>query len=213
MRDRALIREELAFIGTCDVCGQVRGKGVPAAELADRPHRGVGWTPTNVMINAFGIIGQTPFGALGDVMMVPDHSAEIRVDYEDGGPIEHLVLADIREADGSPWSCCPREFLRRALARLEKLGGLQLLAGFEQEFVYTGVEAQGGNRYWIDAFRRQGSFGEAYVVRHRHRHLFVMKLGHDHSARRGHFRIEPVRERLAGPNGEQENGAGEREEQ
>jgi glutamine synthetase len=161
---QGLIREELAFIGTCDVCGQVRGKGVPAAELADRPHRGVGWTPTNVMINAFGIIGQTPFGALGDVMMVPDHSAEIRVDYEDGGPIEHLVLADIREADGSPWSCCPREFLRRALARLEKLGGLQLLAGFEQEFVYTGVEAQGGNRYWIDAFRRQGSFGEAYVA-------------------------------------------------
>ena len=45
-----MIREELAFLGTCDISGQVRGKGVPASDLADRSHRAVGWTPTNVMI-------------------------------------------------------------------------------------------------------------------------------------------------------------------
>lgn len=159
-----MIREELAFIGTCDVSGQVRGKGVPAAELVDRPHLRIGWTPTNVMITAFGTIGETPFGALGDVMMIPDRAAEIRVDFEDGGPIEHLVLADICEPEGGPWACCPRAFLRRALARLKDLAGVELLAGFEQEFAYSGVEALGGNRYWLDAFRRQGSFGEAYVA-------------------------------------------------
>jgi glutamine synthetase len=158
-----VICEELAFLGTCDICGQLRGKGFPAAALAEGM-RGLGWTPTNVMITAFGIIGQTPFGSTGDVMLVPDPSARIRVDYEDGGPPEHLVLADIRNADGTPWSCCPREFLRRALARLQELAGLELMAGFEQEFAYSAVEGNGGNRYWLDAFRRQGSFGQTYVA-------------------------------------------------
>jgi glutamine synthetase len=159
-----VIREELAFLGTCDISGQVRGKGIPASDLAERSHRAVGWTPTNVMITAFGTIGETPFGALGDVMLSPDRMAEMRVDFEDEGPIERLILCDIRNADGSPWSCCPREFLRRALARLEAAAGLSVLAGFEQEFAYTGVEGDGGNRYWLDAFRRQGAFGETYVA-------------------------------------------------
>jgi glutamine synthetase len=159
-----VIREELAFLGTCDISGQVRGKGIPASDLVDRSHRAVGWTPTNVMITAFGTIGETPFGALGDVMLSPDRMAEMRVDFEDEGPIERLILCDIRNADGSPWSCCPREFLRRALARLEAAAGLSVLVGFEQEFAYTGVEGDGGNRYWLDAFRRQGAFGETYVA-------------------------------------------------
>ena len=39
-----------------------------------------------------------------------------------------------------PWECCPREFLRRAVAALVAAAGLHLIAAFEQEFVYTGVE-------------------------------------------------------------------------
>ncbi len=158
-----MIREELVFIATCDISGQVRGKAVPASELAERAVRGVGWTPTNTMITAFGVIGETPFGALGDVMLVPDPATEIRVDFEDGGPPEHFVLSDIRNTDGSAWACCPREFLRRGLAALEEVAGLKLMAGFEQEFVYTAIEGTTGNRYSLDAFRRQGSFGEVFV--------------------------------------------------
>ena len=30
-----MLREELIFVGTCDIAGQVRGKGFPAREL---PH-------------------------------------------------------------------------------------------------------------------------------------------------------------------------------
>lgn len=158
-----MIREELVFIATCDISGQMRGKAVPASDLAEGATRAVGWTPTNTMITAFGVIGETPFGALGDVMLVPDLATEIRVDFEDGGAPEHFVLGDLRNADGSPWACCPREFLRRGLAALEKVAGLQLLAGFEQEFVYTALEGPVGNRYSLDAYRRQGSFGEVFV--------------------------------------------------
>jgi glutamine synthetase len=77
---------------------------------------------------------------------------------------EHFYLGDIRETDGTPWSCCPRDFLRRGLAALEEVAGLRMLSAFEQEFVYTGVEELPGAAYSLDAYRRQGIFGEAFTA-------------------------------------------------
>src|SRR5262245_56512878 len=71
-RGDVMIREELIMICTCEIAGQVRGKAFPARELPARLARGVGWTPTNIMITTFGVIGDTPFGALGDLMLLPD---------------------------------------------------------------------------------------------------------------------------------------------
>ena len=65
------------------------------------------------MQTAFGPIWDTPFGTAGDLMIVPDAKAEVRVDFGDGTAPEHFFLGDIRNTDGSPWECCPREFLRR----------------------------------------------------------------------------------------------------
>jgi glutamine synthetase len=132
-------REELIFVGTCYIAGHVRGKGFPARELAARKKQGIGWTHSNLMQNAFGVILDTPFGTGGDLMVVPDMSAEARVDFDDGSAAEHFFLGDIRNTDGSAWECCPREFLRRAIAALDAASGLHLIAAFEQEFVYTGV--------------------------------------------------------------------------
>ena len=39
-----------------------------------------------------------------------------------------------------------------------------MLAAFEQEFVYTGVEHRPGATYSLDAHRRQGQFGEIYMA-------------------------------------------------
>ncbi|MFZ0396685.1 MAG: glutamine synthetase, partial [Methyloceanibacter sp.] len=159
-----MLREELIFVGTCDVAGHVRGKGFPARELAARKKQGIGWTHTNLMQNAFGVILDTPFGTGGDLMVVPDMIAEVRVDFDDGSAVEHFFLGDIRNTDGSPWECCPREFLRRAIAALDAASGLHLIAAFEQEFVYTGVEARPGHAYSLGAWRRQGEFGESVVA-------------------------------------------------
>ena len=54
--------------------------------------------------------------------------------------------------------------MRRALAALENESGLTILAAFEQEFVYTGVEHRPGATYALDAWRRQDRFGEAYMA-------------------------------------------------
>ncbi|MBN8875007.1 MAG: glutamine synthetase [Rhodospirillales bacterium] len=159
-----MLREPLIFVGTCDIAGHVRGKGFPARELAARRRKGVGWTHSNLMQSAFGAIFETPFGTGGDLMIVPDAETEVAVDFEDGSAPEHFILGDIRNTDGTPWACCPRDFLRRAIAAVREASALDVLATFEQEFVYTGNEARSGDSYALGAFRRQGIFGEAFVA-------------------------------------------------
>src|SRR5262249_19285074 len=144
--------------------GRVRGKGFPAKDLPERLVKGVGWVPTNSMISCFGIIGDTPFGATGDLVLVPDPDTEVTVRYDETSPPEHFYLGDVRGTDGRPWSCCPRDVLGRGPAALEAAAGYRLLAAFEQEFVYTGVEDLPGASYSLDAYRRQGIFGEAFTA-------------------------------------------------
>lgn len=122
----------LIFAATCDLAGKVRGKAFPAEDLEKRLKRGVGWTPTNVQINCFDGIADSPFGALGDLLLVPDARAEVRADF--GETIEHFMLGDIVTLEGEPWDFCTRSLLKAALARLEKVAGVRLLAAFEHEF-------------------------------------------------------------------------------
>jgi glutamine synthetase len=162
-----MLQEELVFVGTCDIGGLVRGKGFPASELKRRRKTGIGWTHSNLMQTCFGPIFDTPFGTGGDLMIVPDPSAEVRVDFGEGLPgarVEHVFLGDIRNTDGSAWECCPREFLRRAITALQEASGLGLVGAFEQEFIYTGIEDRPGHPYSLSAFRRQGPFGESLVA-------------------------------------------------
>jgi glutamine synthetase len=159
-----MIREELVFVATCDISGHVRGKGFPLRALPARLTKGVGWTGSNLMMSPFGPIWDTPFGTAGDFMIVPDPSAEVRVDFGDGSAIEHFFLGDICNTDGSAWECCPRNFLRRAVAQLHETAGLRLVAAFEQEFLYTGTAEHAGDAYALAAFRRQGAFGETFVA-------------------------------------------------
>jgi glutamine synthetase len=159
-----MIREELVFVATCDISGHVRGKGFPARELKARLDKGIGWTGSNLMMSPQGPIWDTPFGTAGDLMIVPDPALEVRVDFGDGSAVEHFFLGDICTTDGKPWECCPRDFLRRAIAELEATADLRLVAAFEQEFVYSGTDDRPGDAYALGAFRRQGIFGESFVA-------------------------------------------------
>src|SRR5215469_4656256 len=152
------------MVCTCEIAGRVRGKGFPLKELPSRLKRGVGWVPTNTMISAFGPIYATPFGTTGDLILVPDREAEVNVDFGDDSAPEYFFLGDIKNLDGTFWECCPRDFLRRALAALQQAAGVTLRAAFEHEFVYTGADEMPGSPYSLDAYRRQGIFGEALVA-------------------------------------------------
>lgn len=159
-----MIREELIFVATCDISGHVRGKGFPARELPSRLDKGIGWTGSNLMMSPAGPIWDTPFGTAGDLMIVPDPSAEVRVDFADGSAVEHFFLGDIRSTEGAAWECCPRDFLRRAAGELEAIAGLHVVAAFEQEFFYDGTDNRPGDAYALGAFRRQGAFGEVFTA-------------------------------------------------
>ena len=123
--------EDLIFVANCDLSGLVRGKAFPAANLERRLRRGIGYTHSNIMMSVFGPIYATPFGTVGDLMLVPDETAMVQVSFDDG-PAERFCLADLRTTDGAYWECCPRHFLRRALESLHDAAGLTLRAAFEQ---------------------------------------------------------------------------------
>jgi glutamine synthetase len=156
-------REPLVMVCTCDFAGRVRGKGFPVTELPGRMTSGVGWVPTNTMISCFGQIHGTPFGTTGDLALVPDAATAVKVDFGDGSAGEHFFLGDIRELDGSPWVCCPRDFLRRGLAALQAETGLELVSAFEHEFAYSGA-GEAPSAYGLEAYRGLGVFGEALMA-------------------------------------------------
>ena len=156
-------REQIVFVGTSDLSGHFRGKSFPEADLPARLQRGVGMAPTNMFISGFGPIQFTPFGTQGEVFLVPDPSTRVFVPFE-GSAAELFYIGDIRTLAGAPWDFCPRHVLRRALKRLESETGLRLFATFEQEFLYSGVPGQPPQPYELDAYRRQGLFGEGLVA-------------------------------------------------
>lgn len=123
----------LIYAATCDLAGKVRGKAFPEDQLEKRLKRGVGWTPTNVQINCFDGIADSPFGALGDLLLIPDATTEVDVQFT-----EHLrtrfMLGDIVTLEGESWEFCTRSLLKAALERLHNVAGVKLLAAFEHEF-------------------------------------------------------------------------------
>jgi glutamine synthetase len=126
---------ELAALVCCDLGAIVRGRSLLASELHEHLQAGVSWVPANHALTPLGSLAEpNPFGPTGDLRLLPDIESRIRVEGEHGcGPLE-LVLCDIVETDGAPWACCPREFLRAALAELERDFGVHVRCSFEHEF-------------------------------------------------------------------------------
>ncbi|MDU9005314.1 glutamine synthetase family protein [Sedimentitalea todarodis] len=153
----------LIFAATCDLAGKVRGKAFPADQLDKRLVRGVGWTPTNVLINCFDGIGESPFGALGDLLLIPDATAEVRVDFG-AGPAEHFMLADIVTLEGKPWEFCTRSLLKSALHRLHRVSGVRLISAFEHEFQLKGKPAVDNQGFGREGFELQRALCETLVA-------------------------------------------------
>ena len=144
---------ELIFAATCDLSGKVRGKAFPSGQLDKRLKRGVGWTPTNVQINCFDGIAESPFGALGDLLLIPDETAAVTAKF--GDRTERFMLGDIVSLEGEAWAFCTRSLLKSALERLRQAGGVELLAAFEHEFQIKGENQLTGEGYGRRGFEAQ----------------------------------------------------------
>ena len=152
----------LIFAATCDLAGKVRGKAFPASDLGRRLERGVGWTPTNVQINCFDGIADSPFGALGDLLLVPDEGT--RVDLEFATRRESFILGDIITLEGQYWDFCTRSLLRSALNRLQEVAGVKLLAAFEHEFQMKSKSGLTGEGFGRSGFEHQRDLCESIIA-------------------------------------------------
>jgi len=133
--DGAVSGVELVALVCCDLGSVVRGRSLLAGELGTRMDTGVGWTPANQALTPLGPLAEpNPFGSTGDLRLLPDRATHARVEADYPYSVFRLMLCDIAETDGRPWDCCPRRFLREALAELDEHLGLHVQASFEHEF-------------------------------------------------------------------------------
>lgn len=159
-----MIAEEMVIACCTDIAGKVRGKAFPASQFDKRRKRGIGWTPTNVQITCFDTIAESPFGSLGDLVLIPDEAARVRVQLGDDVPTEHFALGDIRHTDGRPWEFCTRSILKGALDRLNGVSGLTLLGAFEHEFQFRNAASSIGEAYSVNGFRLERRLAETLVA-------------------------------------------------
>ncbi|HEY2282175.1 MAG TPA: glutamine synthetase family protein [Solirubrobacteraceae bacterium] len=126
---------DLVALVCCDLGAIVRGRALPVADLDAHLAAGVGWVPANHALTPLGPLAEpSPFDSTGDLRLLPDALTRVRVESGAGDTALELVLCDIVQTDGTPWECCPRTFLRDALARLRDELDLTLVASFEHEF-------------------------------------------------------------------------------
>ena len=128
---------ELVALVCCDLGAIVRGRSLPAGELSEQAAHGVGWVPANHALTPIGTLAEpNPFGSTGDLRLMADLDTLVHVDAAPEAREDALefVLCDIVTTEGEPWECCPRSFLRGALAQLHAQTGLRVLASFEHEF-------------------------------------------------------------------------------
>lgn len=156
--------EEIIVACFSDLAGKVRGKAFPASEFDKRLVRGVGWTPTNVQITCFDAPAESPFGPLGDLVVIPDADARVRVEFGEDEPAEHFVIGNIRHTDGRPWEFCTRSILEAALERLKNATGLTLLGAFEHEFQFKNTQPPLGNAFSMAGLRAERRFAELLVA-------------------------------------------------
>ncbi|KAB0678471.1 glutamine synthetase family protein [Aureimonas leprariae] len=148
----------LPTLVTTDLAAITRGRPFPEERLRSGGTSGIGWVPANLCLTAFNTIADpNPFGSVGDLRILPDPSAR----FTTGGTLKEtpfdLVMGDIVTLDGAPWDCCPRHFLREALAMLKAETGLSILAAFEHEFQLAGA-GPAGHAFSFEALRQADPF-------------------------------------------------------
>jgi glutamine synthetase len=156
--------EPLLTFVTTDYAGITRGRSIAASSYTPGQQKTVGWVPANMSLTPFDLIADpNPWGSAGDLRLLPDDNAHFRFAIEGSATPLDIIMSDIVELDGTPWVCCPRSFLKQALADLETETGLKLLASFEHEFQLLDMDWPAAPAFALQAQRRADPFGPALM--------------------------------------------------
>ncbi|ATE77860.1 glutamine synthetase family protein [Pseudomonas frederiksbergensis] len=151
----------MTTIVTTDLIGVTRGRSFPTDELDAYQVAGCGWVPANSALTPQDIIASSnPWGAYGDLRLVPDLSSRVTVNNgpDADAPALDFIHGDIRETDGRPWGACPRTLLRNEVERYRDELGLQINAAFEHEFNLDSGTAE-HLAFSLEAQRQGAGFG------------------------------------------------------
>lgn len=151
----------MTTIVTTDLIGVTRGRSFPTDELDAYQVAGCGWVPANSALTPQDIIASSnPWGAYGDLRLIPDLSSRVTVNNgpDANAPALDFIHGDIRETDGRPWGACPRTLLRNEVERYRDEWGLQINAAFEHEF-NLGSGAAEHLAFSLEAQRQGAEFG------------------------------------------------------
>lgn len=158
------LHEPLVSFVTTDYAGITRGRSIAASSYVPGQQKTVGWVPANMSLTPFDLIADpNPWGSSGDLRLLPDDNAHFRFGIEGSATPLDIIMSDIVELDGTPWVCCPRSFLKQALADLERETGLTMLVSFEHEFQMLDVAWPAAPAFALQAQRRADPFGPALV--------------------------------------------------
>lgn len=148
----------VSLLAWSDFVGVTRCRAVPTHEMAGRMEDGLGWAVAGQSLTPFADIAPNPWGPMSEVRQVPDPGAHLHLDaYAGRAPLD-MYLCDSRNADGTNWECCTRDFARRALDLLESRHGLHLVGAFEHEFTLVGVDFAPGPPFSVEAMRVAAEF-------------------------------------------------------
>lgn len=156
---------ELVTFVTTDYAAITRGRSLPRRDYEKaKGDKTCGWVPANMSLTPFDLIADpNPWGSAGDLRLLPDPKARFRTHPRGATTALDFVMSDIVELDGKPWSCCPRTFLRKALADFEKETGCRLIASFEQEFQIRNAGWSSEPAFALSALRHADPFGPELV--------------------------------------------------
>lgn len=115
----------------CDNANVIRAKAIHTGRVREYSKHGVGISEAQ---QAVPVMYDAPcdgsgLGPVGEVRLVPDWSTLNILPY---APTHARVLGDMIK-NGHNWSCCPRFFLKRAIAAANS-HNIQIKAAFENEF-------------------------------------------------------------------------------
>jgi len=115
----------------CDNGGTIRGKTSALNGLAGRIDDGIGLTVAMMAMNSLDQLQPVDgMGPVGEIRLVPDRESFAILPY---APYSAAMSCDMITSDRTPWSACPRSFLKRMRERAAARGW-QLHASFEAEF-------------------------------------------------------------------------------
>ena len=126
----------------CDNANVIRAKAAHIDFLDAYIDNGVGITVAQMALPVMydSVIAETGLGPVGEVRLMPDWSTLTVLPFAEGCA---QVMSDMVISEtGEVWGLCPRGFLRRQIAELEKTG-MVLKAAFENEFFLLRRNAAG----------------------------------------------------------------------